>query len=366
MLPSWSLALLPAMRRALALAEQGRAGAAPNPMVGAVLLRDGRAVAEGWHRQPGGPHAEAACLRGLPLAATRGADLVVSLEPCCHTGRTPPCTELILRAGIRRVVAAMADPNPLVSGRGLAALEAAGVQTACGLLEGEARELNRHFVTAMGRGRPWITLKWAQSLDGRISAAPGEGTTLTGRASRERTRALRAAHPGLLVGIGTALADDPLLGLPALRGLPFAGRAPHRLVLDARARLPLEGRLVRSAREQPLTVLCGTAARAARVRALERAGVGVARHPRRERPPLVWALAQALALGLDGILVEGGATVHGAFLAEGLADELIIVTAPLLLGGGTPPTVVSGALPLWRPVWRTQAGPDLWQGWRRW
>ena len=367
MLPQWSITLRPAMRRALFLAEQGRAGVAPNPLVGAVLLQDGVPVAEGWHQRAGGPHAEVACLRGLPLAATLGATLVVTLEPCCHTGRTPPCVKLILRAGIRRVVAALEDPNPLVAGRGLGILREAGLEIACGLLEDEARALNRHFVCHMERGRPWITLKWAQSLDGRIAALAGARTQLSGPQSLLETRLLRAAHPGILVGIGTALADDPLLGLPAIPKQPFEGRAPHRLVLDSRARLPLQSRLVRSASGQPLTILCGNRAPTERLRALERLGVGVAVHPGAQRPPLDWVLTQALALGLDGLLVEGGAHVHGAFLQAGLVDEVVTITAPLLLGAGLPALSLGAAPALCHafvPVSQRRVGADLWQVWR--
>jgi diaminohydroxyphosphoribosylaminopyrimidine deaminase/5-amino-6-(5-phosphoribosylamino)uracil reductase len=355
-----------AMRRALFLAEQGRPAVAPNPMVGAVLLDGGAPVAEGWHRRAGGPHAEIHCLRGLPRAVTQSATLVVTLEPCCHQGKTPPCTDLIIAAGIRRVVAAMQDPNPLVAGRGLESLRAAGVETACGLLEGEARELNRNFVTRMTQGRPWITLKWAQSLDGRIAARPGERTSLSGPESRLRTRLLRAAHPGILVGIGTALADDPLLGLPLIPSAPFAGRAPHRLVLDSRARLPLDGRLAASAREQPLTVLCGNRASAGRLRALESQGIGVTVCHKAARPGLDWALAQTLALGLDGLLVEGGAQVHGAFLQTGLVDELVTITAPRLLGTGVP-AVAAGSVLERDFHLRSQGsqGRDLWQVWRQ-
>ena len=352
------------MRRALALAELGRGGAAPNPMVGAVLLKNGQVVAEGFHRRAGSGHAEVECLRGIPAHLSRGADLVVSLEPCCHHGRTGPCTELILERGIARVVVATVDPNPLVAGQGLAALRRGGVETHSGLLAREARELNRNFFRRMERGRPWITLKWAQSVDGRIAAMAGARTLLSGAQSRLETLRLRAAHPGLLVGIGTALADDPRLGLDLPKG-QIQGRAPHRLVLDSRARLPLESRLVRSAGEQALTVLCGSHAPASRVRALQACGVGVAVHAS-SHPPLDWVMAQALALGLDGLLVEGGAKVHGAFLEAGLADEIHIVTAPLLLGRGVPCVEMPGGTLLseWRLGLSRRLGADSWHVWR--
>lgn len=353
-----------AMRRALALAECGREGAAPNPMVGAVLLREGRVVSEGFHRQAGGPHAEVECLREVPAHVSRGADLVVSLEPCCHQGRTGPCTEVILSRGISRVVVATVDPNPLVAGQGLAALRRGGVETLSGLLAREAATLNRNFFRRMERGRPWVTLKWAQSLDGRISAREGERTALSGKESRLETLRLRAAHPGILVGIGTALVDDPLLGLEKGAG-GIAGRPPHRLVLDSRARLPLDSQLVRSAGCQPLTVLCGSQAPASRVKALQACGVGVAVHESR-LVPMEWVMAQALALGLDGLLVEGGSRVHGAFLEAGLADEIRTITTPLVLGAGVPAlkTTRGPLMADWTLRSRRIVGGDLWDCWR--
>jgi len=355
---------IPAMRRALALAERGRDGAAPNPMVGAVLLRDGRVVAEGWHHRAGAAHAEVECLRRLPQAATRGADLVVSLEPCCHHGRTGPCTELILKHGIARVVVATTDPNPLVAGQGLARLRRDGVETLCGVLSGEARELNRNFFRRMEMGRPWITLKWAQSLDGRITAQAGTRTVISSAQSRVETLRLRAAHPGLLIGIGTALVDNPRLSLvdPCHA---MDGRAPHRLVLDSRARLPIDSELVRSAGAQPLTLLCGRGAPTSRVEALRARGVGVAVYPG-AHVPLEWVMAQALALGLDGVLVEGGATVHAAFLAAGLVDEVRVITAPVVLGSGLPSVadVAAAARRNFRLTSRRLVGPDQWECWR--
>jgi len=362
MKPSWSAIDRGWMQRALALAELGRGAVAPNPLVGAVLVKDGRRLAEGWHRRLGGPHAEADCLRGLPLSATTGAHLLVSLEPCCHTGRTPPCTELILRSGIARVTVAMEDPNPRVAGQGLVRLSAAGLSVACGLLQEQARTLNRGFLTHMRLGRPWLTLKWAQSLDGRITAEAGRPTTLSGAESRRETARLRARHGGILVGVGTVLADDPGLDL---RDEP--GVAPLRVVLDSTARLPLDSQLVRTARRQPVLVACGRGAPQLRRQRLEEAGVRVLCHGDALRPPLDWVLAQLPALGVDSLLVEGGAAVHAAFLGARLADELLIITAPCLLGRGLSP--VTGAAPAFDPAgWRLRAqqqvGVDSWHWWR--
>lgn len=362
MIPSWSASDRTWMRRALALAELGRGRVAPNPMVGAVLLRQGRRISEGWHKRLGGPHAEVACLRGVPRSLTQGATLLVTLEPCCHIGRTAPCTELILASGVSRVVAAMPDPNPLVAGKGLAQLRAAGLDVVSGLLQDEARALNRGFVSQMERGRPWITLKWAQSLDGRIAERAGYPTALSGAESRQETAWLRARHTGILVGSGTALADDPQLDLRDL-SLP----APRRVVLDSRARLPLDSKLVRSAGSQTLIVVCGSKAPAERRRRLEEAGVRVLQQPAALQPTLDWLLPQLPALGVDSLLVEGGAAVHAAFLQAGLVDELLTITSPLLLGRGIAP-VAAGSSMEGRQAWRLSAqrgvGADSWQWWR--
>lgn len=358
---NWSVSDRAHMRRALALAELGRGSVAPNPMVGAVLVRDDRIVAEGWHRQPGKPHAEVLCLRGMPRSYTHGATLLVTLEPCCHTGRTPPCTELILRSGISRVVAAMPDPNPLVAGQGLARLAGEGLEVCCGLLRDEARTLNRGFVSHMERGRPWITLKWAQSLDGRITAQAGRPTRLSGDESRLAVAGLRARHTGILVGIGTALADNPRLDL---RGL--SAPAPRRIVLDSQACLPLESHLVQGARKQPLLLVCSSGASTRKVRQLESAGVQVLRQPTGNRPDLAWLLPRLPALGVDSLLVEGGAAVHAAFLREGVVDELLTITTPVLLGRGLSPVDDGQGLEV-RPTWRLSAsrvvGGDSWQWW---
>lgn len=345
------------MRRALALAERGRGRTAPNPMVGAILLAGSQVVREGWHRRLGGPHAEVACLRGVDRALATRCTLLVTLEPCDHQGRTPPCTRRILEAGIPRVVVAMADPNPLVAGRGLARLAAAGVDVAVGLLGDEARHLNRGFVTHMERGRPWVTLKWAQSLDGFVTRRPGAPTPISGEESRKRTALLRAGHTGILVGSGTALADDPVLDLRHLEAIP-----PLRIVLDSRARLPLASRLVATAPGLPLLVACGRRAPQLRVESLQAAGVRVLRDAEADRPRLSWLLPQLPALGVDSLLVEGGPQIHQAFLTEGAVDELVLITSPHTLGGGLPAWAEGSGLPgTARTVAGHWVGDDLWR-----
>lgn len=357
-----SSALLAAvMRRALALADRGRASAWPNPMVGAVLLDGGRIVAEGWHERPGAPHAEVACLAGLPLEATTGRTLVVTLEPCSHHGRTPPCADLLVARRLGRVVAATGDPNPLVAGRGFARLREAGVDVRIGPLADEARRLNRHFFRLAETGRPWTTLKWAQSRDGFIAAAPGRRTAISGAASRREVHRLRSEHPGILVGVGTALADDPRLDVRHWPG----GRAPLRFVIDPRGELPPASALARTARSQPVHLLAGSGADSRRLVALGRLGCVVHRLDEAGELPLFRVLETVAATGVDGLLVEGGAAVHGRFLTAGLADELLRIVAPDALGGGVPAaSLPTGGDRPWRLAARRPVGEDLWETWR--
>jgi diaminohydroxyphosphoribosylaminopyrimidine deaminase/5-amino-6-(5-phosphoribosylamino)uracil reductase len=357
MSPTWSATDRGWMQRALALAEQGRGAVAPNPMVGAVLVSGGRRVSEGWHRRLGGPHAEVECLRGVDRNLASACTLLVTLEPCDHQGRTPPCTQRILDAGIPRVVVAMADPNPLVSGRGLARLAAAGVDVSVGLLGDEARRLNRGFVSHMERGRPWITLKWAQSLDGFVTRRAGTPTDISGKESGERTALLRAAHRGILVGSGTALADNPLLDLRELEAVP-----PLRIVLDSRAQLPPASRLVATLPGLPLLVVCGRNAPQLRVAALRAEGARVLQDAEADAPRLSWLLPQLPSLGVDSLLVEGGPRIHRAFLAEGAVDELVVITSPHTLGEGLPAWAEGSALPdAARTVASQWVGGDHWR-----
>jgi diaminohydroxyphosphoribosylaminopyrimidine deaminase/5-amino-6-(5-phosphoribosylamino)uracil reductase len=317
-----------AMRRALALAARGLGETSPNPAVGCVVVRGGRVVGEGFHARAGGPHAEVVALRQAGARA-RGGTLYVTLEPCAHQGRTPPCAPLVRDAGVRRVVAALRDPNPLVAGRGLALLRRAGVAVETGILAGEAARLNERFLAWARRGRPFVLLKAALTLDGRIATASGRSRWITSAVQRRQARWLRRLHDAVLVGAGTALADDPLL-LP----WPRTHRPVRRVVLDSSLRLPPTGRLARTASPRaPVLALC-CAPDATRRRALESAGVEILEVPAengRVSPP---AAAEALAArGVTSLMVEGGGEVLGSFLAARLVDQVALFRAPLLLGG---------------------------------
>lgn len=319
----------PLMRRALELARRGEGRVEPNPMVGAVVASAaGDVLAEGWHDRFGGPHAEAVALARAGTAA-HGATLYVTLEPCCHTGKTPPCTAAILEAGISRVVVAAGDPFPAVAGRGIAALEVAGIQVEVGLLEAKARRLTAPFRTLVTEGRPWVIAKWATSLDGRLAAPAGGDRWISSRESLALVHELRGRVDGVLVGVGTALADDPLL-----TARPEGPRRATRIVLDGRASLPLGSNLVRSAREWPLVVAIGPAADPGRIAALEAAGCEVWRGIESEPVGRLAALLGELGRRrFTNLLVEGGAAVLGSLFAGGLVDEVHAFTAAKILGG---------------------------------
>jgi diaminohydroxyphosphoribosylaminopyrimidine deaminase / 5-amino-6-(5-phosphoribosylamino)uracil reductase len=329
------------MRRALMLAARGLGETNPNPAVGCLVVRGGRVLGEGWHARAGGPHAEVVALRRAGPGA-RGATLYVTLEPCAHFGRTPPCAPLVRDAGVARVLVATADPNPLVRGRGLALLRRAGVAVETGLLADEAARLNERFLRSARLGRPFLLLKAALTLDGRIATASGDSKWITGPAERRQARWLRRLHDAVLVGVGTVLADDPLL-LPA----PRTRRPFTRVVLDSRLRLPAGSRLVRTAAErQPVLVLtCGDEPQRRGV--LEAAGVTVVPVAADSgRVALPQALAALHERGITSLMVEGGSEVLGAFLAARLLDQVALFRAPILLGGRGSRSAFGGEDPL--------------------
>lgn len=336
------------LRRALALAARGEGETNPNPMVGCVVVKAGRIVGEGFHARAGGPHAEIVALARAGARA-RGASLYVNLEPCSHQGRTGPCAEAVIAAGVRRVVVSMADPNPRVNGRGAALLRRAGIVVERGALEAEARALNVRFIAAARLSRPFVLLKVAMTLDGRIATAAGDSRWITSAAQRREARGLRRLHDAVLVGIETVLADDPLL-LP----LPPTRRPFTRVVLDTRLRLPASCQLVATVRRSPVVVVTSSRNRARRL-ALEARGVRVEVVPARGgRVSIAAALRRLRTLGLWSVMVEGGGEVLGAFLEERRFDQLALFRAPLLLGGrgsrpafgGRNPRRLAGALRL--------------------
>ena len=342
------------MRRALALAARGLGETNPNPVVGCVVARAGRILGEGFHRRAGGPHAEVEALARAGAGA-RGATLYVTLEPCAHHGRTPPCAPLVAASGVVRVVAALRDPDPRVRGRGLRRLRDAGVRVATGPLAAAAAAQNARFLTAARLGRPFVLLKAALTLDGRIATAGGRSKWITSPAQRRQARWLRRLHDAVLVGIGTVLADDPLL-LPQ----PRTRRSFARVVLDTRLRLPVTSRLVRTASAKtPLLVLTAVGA-SPRRRALEARGVEVVRVATRGgRLAPRAALAALRRRGLASVMVEGGSEVLGSFLAARLVDEVALFRAPMLLGGRGSRAAFGGADPgAIRDALRLEPVPD--------
>jgi diaminohydroxyphosphoribosylaminopyrimidine deaminase / 5-amino-6-(5-phosphoribosylamino)uracil reductase len=326
------------MARAVALAEQGRGRVSPNPMVGAVLVRDGRVVGEGFHEAAGRPHAEAVALAAAGELA-RGATCYVTLEPCAHQGRTPPCADALVAAGVARVVAAVGDPDRRVDGAGLARLRAAGVAVQVGVGAEAATEQNAAYLTHRRLGRPRITLKAAASLDGRVAAPDGTSRWITGPAARADAHRLRAEADAVCVGAGTALADDPRL---TVRLPGFAGRQPLRVLVDAAGRVGAGGHLFDA--EAETLVATTAAAPAAAVEAWKAAGAEIvvcAGGPGGVDLP---DLARALGTrGVLELLVEGGPTLQASLWAAGLADRLVWYLAPLAIGGAGAPGLLGGA-----------------------
>lgn len=315
------------MALAVSLAERGRGWTRPNPVVGAVIVKGDQVLGQGWHRRCGGLHAEREALASC-RASPAGATLYVTLEPCCHHGRQPPCTDAILEAGIARVVVGSSDPNPLVAGKGLEVLRAAGVQVETGVLQAECDGLNPAFFHYIRTGRPCVTLKYAMTLDGKIATRTGASRWITGEEARRRVHQDRHANAAILVGSGSVLADDPLLTC-RLEG----GRNPLRVVCDTRLRTPLDSRLVRTAGEVP-TVLAVGPEGAKRAAAYEAAGCQVWTLPLREGRVDLSALMDRLGRAeIDSLLLEGGGTLNWSMLEAGLVQRVQAYVAPKLFGG---------------------------------
>lgn len=325
------------MRLALRLGRRGLGRTSPNPPVGAVVVRNATVVGRGYHRQAGLPHAEIEALRSAGRQA-RGATLYVTLEPCAHHGRTPPCTEAIIAAGIRHVVIGTGDPNPSVPGNGMARLRAAGIKVSDDVLRPACDTLIAAFRKHVTTGLPRVTLKLAASLDGRIATATGESRWITGEASRRFVQRLRAEHDGVLVGAETVIRDDPELTC-RLRG----GRNPLRVILDGRLRVPLHARVLTNAASARTLVVTGRQASTAKIRQVEALGAQVLRLPEKAGRVSMRRLLQALGQrDVMSVLIEGGATVAAAALTARLVDRLLIFYAPKLIGGDGRPML--GAL----------------------
>jgi diaminohydroxyphosphoribosylaminopyrimidine deaminase / 5-amino-6-(5-phosphoribosylamino)uracil reductase len=326
------------MARALELARHGLYTTDPNPRVGCVLARDGEVVGEGWHEYAGGPHAEVQALRDAGGRAA-GATAYVTLEPCRHHGRTPPCTDALIEAGIRRIIAAMPDPDPRTAGEGLAQLRAAGIAVESGLFAAEAEALNPGFVSRHRRGRPFVRCKLGMTLDGRVAAASGESRWITAAAARRDVQRLRARSSAIMTGIGTVLADDPALTVRAEELFAVDGNAgidrsrlrrPLRVIVDSRLRLPASARML----AQPGPVVIATAAECERAGLPGREGVEIRCFAANGdgRVDLAALLAFLAGRHVNELLLEAGPTLSGAMVAAGLVDELVIYLAPKMLG----------------------------------
>ncbi len=345
------------MGRALALATRGWGRVAPNPLVGAVVVREGRTVGEGYHREYGKPHAEVEALRAAGEAA-RGATLYVTLEPCAHHGKTPPCTDAIMAAGVRRVVFALYDPSPAAGG-GAEILRRAGLDVDGGVEAEAASDLNApffHAFTAAGSARPWIQLKLALSVDARLADREGRSTWITSEMAREEVQRLRAACDAIAVGIGTVLADNPRL---TARGAIMPRRPPVRVVFDRALRLPPESFLAQTAREVPVWIVCGSEPASDRRHALEGLGVRIL-----QAADMETALAALREAGVASLFCEGGASLAGALLRAEVVDRLALFYAPLFLGpeGRSPfmalESPVMADLGRWRHLSSASFGPD--------
>jgi diaminohydroxyphosphoribosylaminopyrimidine deaminase/5-amino-6-(5-phosphoribosylamino)uracil reductase len=349
------------MRRALELAGRGAGYVSPNPMVGAVIVKDDHIIGEGWHEHIGGLHAERNALKHC-TEDPAGATMYVTLEPCCHWGRTPPCTEAIMENKIARVVVGCLDPNPLVAGKGIGILRDAGIACETGVLEQECLARNEVFFHYITTKTPFVVMKYAMTLDGKIAAATGDSKWITGETARRHVHETRRRLSGIMVGIGTVLADDPMLNCRIEEGVD-----PVRIVVDSRMRIPLESNLVRTARKIPTYVVCAKID-GAKEAALTAHGVCVVCLPdaNKERVDLVQLYQKIGEWGIDSVLLEGGGTLNGEMLRLGLVDRVQAYIAPKLIGGAEAKGPVGGAgiprmtdaLPL-QEMTITRLGEDL-------
>ncbi len=337
------------MDRAIDLAKKAAGCTRPNPLVGAIIARDGAILGAGYHERAGGDHAEARAVadaRRNGHGDLSGATVYVTLEPCCHVGRTGPCADLLVSAGVSRVVCGMTDPDPRVSGGGIARLRAAGIGVETGVREAECRALNRPFLKRVTEGLPFVTLKYAMSLDGKTATAAGESRWISSVPSREETHRLRSESAVILCGVGTVLADDPLLTarIPSRPDAP----QPVRVVVDSSLRIPFDSRVVSTAKKHPTIVACAIprpeGPSGGKAAALERFGAEVLRVPGADgRVDLAALFRELAARGLDSVFMEGGGTVSFSAVSGGLVDRVIAYVSPTLVGGASAPTPLAGA-----------------------
>ena len=332
------------MQMALRLAKKGMGITSPNPMVGAVVVKDGRVIGRGYHKGPGKLHAEAMAIQDAGPEA-RGATLYINLEPCCHTDkRTPPCTKEIIRSEIRRVVIGMEDPNPLVNGRGIRELAEAGIQIEKGVLYPEAGRMNEIYSKFISTKTPFVILKSASSLDGRIALPSGESKWITGETARRYSHRLRAMVDAVLVGIGTLLADDPLL---SVRDVGTRGKQPLRIIVDSRLRIPLTARALDQGGGQETMIATTKAASGEAVEALEKIGVKTLIAASREdgEVSLRSMMGQLGRLGISSVLIEGGSKINASAFREGIVDKVVLFYSPRIIGGSDSIGMVGGEAP---------------------
>lgn len=327
------------MRRAISLARKGAGWVNPNPMVGAVLVKDNVIVGEGFHEYFGGSHAEVNAIGNLPMDITRGSTLYVTLEPCAHEGKTPPCVNLIVNQGIARVVAGMSDPNPLVNGNGIAFLKSAGISTEVGLLEPAIRELNEVFITYITTGKPFVVLKTAMTLDGKIATVTNASRWITGEKSRKMVHHMRQELSAVMTGVDTVLFDDPLLNI-RMKG---TWKNPLKVIADTHGRISLDAKVLKN--DPQLTVIATTGlADPGKLKQIERLGAQVLICPMKDnRVDLGFVMHSLGAMGVDSIMIEGGSTLAFSALKEGIVDKIVSFIAPKILGGANAPTAVGGA-----------------------
>jgi len=323
------------MARALELAKLGTGYTSPNPMVGCVIVKDGRIIGEGWHMKYGGLHAERnaflSCIEDM-----KGAELYVTLEPCCHYGKTPPCTEAIVEHGIKRVIVGCTDPNPLVGGKGIEFLREHGIEVTIGVLEEECRKLNEVFFHLVSTKKPFVVLKYAMTLDGKIASPAGDSKWITGEDSREHVHYLRKKYTGIMVGIGTVLADDPMLDCRIDHGVN-----PIRIICDSNLRIPLESRIVKSSREIETIIAFCKGDREKKYK-LSKAGVTLMEFEDDERVDLKKLMERLGEKGIDSILLEGGGTLNEAALEAGIIKKAYVYIAPKIIGGKEALTPIEG------------------------